>query len=283
MKECRYKMKASALAVRIMLTWISFFAIQVVLGILIPTPAPLPHNVTPWLLLSNLLVATALCFLATRSDWQGLRLALTVSGISVVVTLTNYLEGIIFLRSSGIIDWRKEIVRTCLLNALAIPVWLLMFRKPATPRSNYRPFTAKPMAERAWRFALADLAYPVLYYVAGMIIFPYVRDFYTTQTIPPVGIVLAVQLLVRGPIYVGVCLLMTRMLGLSRFAGAMAVGLVFSALNGIAPLIVPSGVLPDAVRWAHFYEVAVSNFVFGAFVAWLWGKPQDRLARSLAA
>jgi hypothetical protein len=151
----------------------------------------------PWLLLSNLLVAAALGFLATRSDWRGLRLALTISGIAVVVTLTNYLEGIIFLTSSGI-DWPKEILRTCLLNAIAIPLWLLIFRKPATPQNNYHPFRAKPITERLWRFAVADLAYPVLYFVAGMIIFPYVRDFYATQTIPPAGKVFAIQLLVRG-------------------------------------------------------------------------------------
>ncbi len=278
-------MKASALAVRISLTWISLLAIQVVLGIFMPTPTPPPNNAMPWLLLSNLLVATALGFLATRSDWRGLRLALTISGIPVVVTLTNYLEGIIFLTASGI-DWPKEILRACLLNALAIPLWLLIFRKLATPQSNYHPFTAKPIAERLWRFALANLAYPVLYFVAGMIVFPYVRDFYATQTIPPVGKVFALQLLVRGPIYVGVCLVMTRMLGLSRLAGAVAVGLVFSTLNGIAPLIVPSGVFPDAVRLAHFYEVAVSNFAFGAFVAWLWGKtvamPPAPSSRSIA-
>lgn len=265
-------MRASALAVRISLTWISLFAIQVVLGILLPPAAPLPNTAMPWLLLSNLLVATALGLLATRSDWRGLRLALAISGIAVVATLTNYLEGILFLTSSGI-DWPREILRTCLLNAIAIPLWLLIFRKPATPQSNYHPLSAKPIAERLWRFTVADLAYPVLYFVAGMIIFPYVRDFYATQTIPPVGEVFAMQLLVRGPIYVGICLLMTRMLGLSRVAGAIAVGLVFTTLNGIV-LIVPSGVFPDAVRWAHFYEVAVSNFAFGAFVAWLWGNPR---------
>lgn len=266
-------MKTSALAARIILTWISLVAIQVVLGILISTPTPPPKDAMPWFLLSNLLVATALGFLATHSDWRGLRLALALSGISVVVTLTNFLEGIVFLTSSGI-DWPKEILRTCLLNALAIPAWLLIFRKPATPQSNYQPFAASPVAKRVWRFALADLAYPVLYFVAGMIIFPYVRDFYATQTIPPAGKVFAMQLLVRGPIYVGICLLMTRMLGLSRFRGAAAVGLVFATLNGIAPLIVPSGVFPDAVRWAHLYEVAISNFIFGVFVAWLWGNPR---------
>ena len=37
-----------------------------------------------------------------------------------------------------------------------------------------------------WRFVLCSAAYVFLYYLAGMIIFPYVRDFYATQHIPGV-------------------------------------------------------------------------------------------------
>jgi hypothetical protein len=110
--------------------------------------------------------------------------------------------------------------------------------------------------------------------VAGTIIFPYVRDFYATQTLPPLAEVLSVQLFIRGPILVATCLVMQRMLGLPRTAGAVTVGLMLATLNGVAPLIIPSGVFPDTVRWAHFYETTISNFVFGAFVAWLWGRPE---------
>lgn len=71
-----------------------------------------------------------------------------------------------------------------------------------------------------------------------------------------------------------ICLLLVRMLGLSGRSGALAVGLVFATVNGIAPLLIPNGIFPDYVRWAHFCEVASSNFLFGAFVAWLWREPE---------
>jgi hypothetical protein len=83
----------------------------------------------------------------------------------------------------------------------------------------------------------------------------------------------ALQLFVRGPAYVVICLLLVRMLGLSGRMGALAVGLAFATVNGIA-LLIPNGAFPDYVRLAHFYEVTSSNFLFGAFVAWVWREPQ---------
>ena len=247
--------------------------IQIALGSVITSgPAP-PKNALSWFLLSTFLMAAAVVCLGMRSDWPNPVRALALAAIPAVITLCNYLDGILFLTNSGI-DWPKEILRICLMNVIAFPLWMILFRKGETESgANYNPL-ARPGVEKLWRFALADLAYPVLYFIAGMIIFPYVRDFYATQTLPPVAEVFSVQLLIRGPIYIVICLLMTRMLGLPRVAGAVAMGLIFTTLSGIVGLIIPSGVFPDAVRWAHFYEVTISNFVFGVFVGWLWGKPE---------
>jgi hypothetical protein len=266
-------MKASTFVVKVLIAWTILVVIQMVLGSVITTSVAIPKNALPWFLLSTLLVAVVVVVLGMRSDWPNPLRALALAAIPAVVTLSNYLEGIIFLTGSGI-DWRKEILRTCLLNAIAFPVWMILFRKTESEAvSHYSPL-ARPVGEKVWRFAVADVAYPVLYFVAGTIVFPYIRDFYATQTLPPFAELLSVQLFIRGPILVAVCLVMTRMLGLPRLAGAVAVGLILSILNGIAPLIIPSGVFPDAVRWAHFYETSISNFVFGALVGWLWSKPE---------
>ena len=67
---------------------------------------------------------------------------------------------------------------------------------------------------------------------------------------------------------------MVRMLGLPRLSSALIVGLLFTLLSGVAPLLMPNPYFPDAVRWMHFMEVTSSNFVFGAIVGLLWGQPQ---------
>src|SRR5262249_9907071 len=146
-------------------------------------------NALPWFLLSNLLLAMVLGLLARRSDWHGIRLALALSAIPVLINLTNDIDGIFFLTSSGI-EWKKEIVRLFVAGALQVPLWMLIFRRGQGQEASYRPFESKSMPERVWRFAASDLAYCILYSLAGMTIWfatPALREFYATQTIPPVG------------------------------------------------------------------------------------------------
>jgi hypothetical protein len=117
--------------------------------------------------------------------------------------------------------------------------------------------------------------YIVLYYTAGLIIFPFVRDFYMRIGVPTVRVIVPLQLLFRGPLFVLLCLLLLRMFRLPRWSGAFAVGLSFTLVSGVAALIIPNPFFPDAVRWAHFCEVTSSNFVFGCLVGLVWGKAES--------
>lgn len=81
----------------------------------------------------------------------------------------------------------------------------------------------------------------------------------------------ALQLCIRGSAFVLICLGLAWMLGLPRgIKGTLAVGLVFTLVSGVAPLLMPNPFFPDSVR-VHFWAVSSENFVFGAIVAWLWG------------
>ena len=256
---------------RILVSSLYLIAVHAVLGMLITSPGAPPENAGPWFLLSTLLVTTTLCVLASRSDWRGMRLAAALAAIPGVVMLTNYIEGMFFLTDVEI-DWARESLRVGLVAILMLPLWALLFRESGVSRRDIG-VAAGTVKERPWRFVLADLVFVALYFTAGVIVFPFVRDFYTTQTIPPTGTVVTLQLLLRGPIFVGVCVVMTRLLALPRSSGSVVVGAAFATLNGIAPLIIPSSVFPDAVRWAHLIEVTISSFIFGALVGWLWGRP----------
>jgi hypothetical protein len=39
--------------------------------------------------------------------------------------------------------------------------------------------------------------------------------------------------------------------------------------RGLAPLLVPNPLMPDAIRYAHMVEVVCSNLVFGGIAGWL--------------
>jgi hypothetical protein len=211
---------------------------------------------------------------AARTDKRGWLLGAEIAAIPLAVFSIDLIEGVVFLPNIGL-NWGRLLLYMLVSAILAIPVWMLLFgmRKDDAP-AHYGPIRAKSRGERAWKFALCDLTYLFLYFVAGTIIFPYVKDFYATQHLPAIGSIVALQLFVRGPLFVLLALALTRMLGLPRMSGALAAGVVFALLTGVAPLLMPNPFFPDAVRWVHFAEVTSENFVFAVVVAWLWGPPK---------
>jgi hypothetical protein len=257
-------------AARILLAWATLAVIQIIMGMLVPLNAPQDANLLAWLLLTNLLVVAVLAFTATRSGWCGWRLALSLFSIPFGIALVNIIEGAVYLTASGL-DWRLLLLHEFLVYAAAAPVWTVIFRGTGGPS---RSIPSRPFAAHLWRFAVSDFAYLFLYFLAGMIIFPFVRAYYATQTLPGTTTIISLQLLLRGPVFIVLCVLMLRMLGMRRGAGALALGAAFTILSGVAPLLIPNPVFPDSVRWVHFCEVTSSNFVFGAFVGWIWGQAQ---------
>lgn len=269
------------IALKLLLTVVVLVIAQMIAGILIPVRIQVADHALPWFLISNVLVAAILVFAAMRSDWRGWQLALALSAVPLVVNVVNNIEAKLFLTSLEI-SWAWVVGFPLITAVLTTPLWMLIFgRQQEYADLNYRPFQFRSPGQRLWRFVLSAFAYACLYFLAGTMVFPFIRDFYATQTLPPTGPLFALQLFVRGPAYVAVCLLLVRMLGLPGKKGALAVGLAFVTVNGIVQLLIPTGAFPDYVRWAHFCEVVSSNFVFGAFVAWLWGTPEpDSAAHS---
>lgn len=255
--------------------------IQVIAGMLVPIRTATPPHIFAWLLVMNAIIIGGLVVLAARSEWRGWRLGAALALIPFSISSVNFLEGSIFLTNSGL-PWGRLFVQSMIAALLIIPVWMALFgTRPTDGLMHYHPIQAKGRGERAWKFIVSDFTYLILYYGAGMIIFPFVKNFYATQHLPSAGTIIALQLMIRGPILVLICLGMTRMLGLPRVSGALAVGAIFTLLSGVAPLIMPNATFPDAVRWVHFCEVVSENFVFGAVVAWLWGEPQVAQLREM--
>lgn len=274
-------MKPSSAILRVVSVFVAVSFIQAVAGILaarlIPLKSPIDENLArqmfQWMFLTNAVTVTALSVLALRSEWRGWQLGAAVAAVPFVIGLVNEVEGILFLPNSAI-PWAMIFVQTVIAAVLAVPVWMLLFgRRSGAAEAHYHPIVEKSRSERVWKFLVSDLSYSVLYITAGTIIFPYVRDFYASQNLPSVPTILALQLMVRGPVFVVLCLMLVRMLGLPRLQGALAAGAVFTVLSAVA-LLMPNPYLPDSVRWVHLCEVTSLNFVFGALVAWLWGPPR---------
>jgi hypothetical protein len=128
------------------------------------------------------------------------------------------------------------------------------------------------------RLAAADLFYVVCYFGAGTVIFPFVREFYEAHSLPPRLVIAALQLFLRGPIYIALTLLAVRRLDGGRWERAVLAGAVLSIIGGVAPLLIPNPYFPDTVRFAHLFEVGISNFIYGSAVAWLLTSPPRSVA-----
>jgi hypothetical protein len=266
-------MKLSSAILRTLLAFVAVSIIQAIAGMLVPMNVPPAPHILQWLFLTNALVVTTLAVAALRTELRGWRLGAAISAIPLALAFVNLVEGVFFLKNSHI-EWPRIFAHAAISAVLAVPIWALLFgRRNDAPPEHYHPIAAKSRGERAWKFVVADVTYILLYFGAGLIIFPYVKDFYARQQVPSPGTIVALQLLVRGPIFVVLCLALVRMLGLPRLSGALAVGAVFTILSGVAPLLIPNPYFPDSVRWVHFFEVSIENFIFGAVVGWLWGRP----------
>jgi hypothetical protein len=272
-------MKLSSAIVRAFAVFVAVCGIQTVAGMLLLSNVKLPAapHAEEWILVSNALVVAALSYVALRSDLRGWRLGIALVGIPLAITCINQIESLVFLTNVPL-QWSRLFAFFIVSAALIAPVWALLFgQRPNNPtdalQAPYHPIASKQFGEKIWKFVVCDLAYALLYITAGTIVFPFIKDFYATQHLPPMTNLLALQLLLRGPLFILLCLALVRMLSLPRLSGALAAGVVFTILSAIAPLLIPNPIFPDAVRWAHFCEVTSSNFVFSVLVAWLWGQP----------
>jgi hypothetical protein len=268
-------MSSLRIVFRLILAWVALLIAQMVAGMVIHVTAPPVAGMMPWLMLANAGIVLALGAAALRSDWRDWKLAVAMFAVPASIAIVNMIEGVFFLTNSHI-DWRGVIEITLAGFAIAAMLWWLIYRgAPVVSAAMDSPLPHRSFGQIVNRVILCLACYVFLYYLAGFIIFPYVRDFYATQRLPGVGEIVAMQFLLRGPIFLMVCLLLLRMFRLPHLAGALAVGLAFTVLSGVAPLIVPNPFFPDAVRWVHFGEVTSSNFVFGCIVGWVWGRAQQ--------
>ncbi len=265
-------------------TWVMFMAVDFVVGVLFPMKQIAGHNVLAWSSGANAIVAVSVGFLASSAPWRRLQLALALSAVPLAIQVVNVIEGVIFLKVDTVILW--SLAASPLKYALIVPLWAAIFRPAADSPPRYPVLPTRTIGGMLWRFVLCDFIYLIIYFVAGIFVIslPFVRDFYATQTMPSLGQVVALQLLLRGPVFVGVCALLARMMGRPGLFAAVTVGLSFTLISGVAPLIQPSPFFPDPVRWVHFCEVTGSNLLFGIVVALIWPKrPAAELPESAAA
>lgn len=250
---------------------LALLALQGLTGVLLPLPSvDFPPSMAQWVLAADVLTAATLTALARRAHWHGWRLAAALFAVYFVVnTFTSLIEAVFF----GILVARRDAL-VLMTNAFVVSAALA----PAIVALSGRWRAGRPadaVAQPPGRLVVlqvlaCSVLYLALYFSFGMLIYPYIRDFYATIALPRMPAVIAMQLFVRGPLFAASILLVARMLRAGPAAAALHGALVMSVLGGVAPLMVPNPYFPDAVRLAHFFEVTTENFIFGWVAGWLF-------------
>ena len=234
------------------------------------------HSLPGWRSsLADLLTAAVLAY----AVWAARESAARVPGLVTALTLLyfgigyfNTLdEGMLFIGLSGRVVAGGLIFG--LLRALIVAtVLVVLMGQPGGESAMAAAEKASParrsLGQWLWRLAIGDVAYVFLYFVAGLLVFPFVKAFYAARPLPAGSTVILMQLF-RALVYMGVALPVLRLMRDRRHA-AVALGLALSVLGGVAPLLPENPLMPGYVRLPHTIEIGVSNFIYGVILAWLF-------------
>ncbi len=116
-----------------------------------------------------------------------------------------------------------------------------------------------------WRILTGNVLYFIFYASAGMILqasYPELMEFYEDK-IPPIILIIQTNLFFRGFVFVSIAILIAQTTELNKWRTGVLIGLFFSILGGIAPLLSPNELMPIHIRLAHGFEVGISNFLYG--------------------
>jgi hypothetical protein len=230
-------------------------------------------------ILSALLAASVLTVMLAASRWYGWKAAGAVFVIYWGISHFNTLNEAIFFG----LDLGPESAASLALKAtlssivIAAAAPMLMGRWTEGVAADPAPaFTQRSAPAWVGRFALSAITYFVFYFIAGMIIFPFVQEFYAGRPLPGLGEVFIMQL-IRGTVYAAIGVVIIRMVAVSRGATALLIGAALSIFGGIAPLLPPNPIMPEHIRNVHMAEVGISNFLFGLALARIMGdRPKPR-------
>jgi hypothetical protein len=257
-------MKNSTLITRVVLATVALALLSVLAEIVVERKFSL-IGLSGWLLAGSLMITVALSATvlgARRGGWA------VVASVFFLYFAVRYFNTAVELRifQIGVQPHfiRNEALRGLITSLLFAPilVWLLGRWNAADESPAPAP---RSVWGWIWRIVAGDVAYFVFYMVAGMIIFPYVKQFYANVPMPAPGAFLFTQA-IRGLVYVIAGLGVTRLMNGKPGRAALALALAFPVLAGLEPLLYPNDIMPGNIRLPHAIEIGWSNAAYGALL-----------------
>lgn len=229
-------------------------------------------SINLWGVVSAILIVIILGLYVSYSSLRGLKLVLSVFFIYYIIGHFNLLIEAYIFNVTDRAETTKEMFQGLFIVAIFAPLFVLVLNKWEGSSESLR-FKGRSVFSWIWRSVLGIFIYLIFYIGAGMILqatYPDLMSFYEGK-LPAADVMILTQF-PRGLLFVLVAILMLRTLKLPQFKKALIIGLVFSVIGGIAPLIPPSEFMPANIRLVHGIEVGISNFLYGMTLAYLLGQ-----------
>jgi hypothetical protein len=227
-------------------------------------PSDNPAEQAAWGLASALILAAGLAPLARHLAGRWLaRWVVMAAFLYFVNTINTAIELVIFSKFGGQAYLAAFGVLPALLSA-AVLTAIRPVRAP-TLELTYR----QTGSGLAGRLAACWLAFPVVYFIFGALIGPWVIETYLAEDsqiiIPPIGTILAVQA-IRSMFY-----LVPTLAVIERWTGTrrslwFSLGWAHWALVGLSGLVVPNDFMPPHVRLIHSLEIGADSFAYAAIL-----------------
>jgi len=236
------------------------------------------------LLVVSIVNALLLAYPISRSRWHGLKLVGAI--LLVFFGIQTFMSQIETMFFGSAFNISSAEMRSIILSGFLTAVFfsylaVLIMGKMRKPKEEEAPAAPFEMSTKDWavRLVLLPLAYIVLYFLFGYFVAwqsPDVRELYTGSTaIEPFFTHLANTFkgdasiipfqFVRGLIWIGLALVILRMMKGGAWEKAITVGLLFGLLI-TTQLMFPNPYMPAPVRLAHFIETSTSTFIYGVLI-----------------
>jgi hypothetical protein len=240
-----------------------------------------------FLLVASLALAAGLAPLSRRLQGPHcLRWLVLAVPCYVCIGVASPLEGAIFTTIGGMASIPAFSILPCLLFAAVVA---MLFKPPSRGDSLVvsmrRFFAGHSVGQWAWRLAAAICAFPIIYWTFGMMVAPFVMEYYKqgqfALAVPNPAVILATQF-ARSALFLLAAVPILVLWSGSRRHLVLALGLAFYVLVGLFGMI-QSYWLAPTLQVLHNAEMLVDSMVYAWALAVLLGRPDETKADELFA
>jgi hypothetical protein len=234
------------------------------------------ETISLYFALGSLLFGLALAFLARGLRGSFLIRWLSLSAIMwVAYGINNVIEGAIFSTFSATSTMGSMLytgLSLLLPSFLQSGVIMALFRSPDAQRIGRPASMERNWAQWVWRLLSAWIAFPVIYYLFGLVVTPLVRDFYSQEqfelALPALSEILMVQLL-RSALFLLVSMPIILLWARSRRSFILRLGFaLFIFVGGFSMLT--TYWFPWQLRVYHGVEIMVDEMVYALVLGLLF-------------